>query len=221
MREMLQVRHMASARLPLVEEEFQLHLYTSSLDDKQHLALVLDRVEAASEVLVRVHSECFTGDVLGSIRCDCGEQLHRAIEKIAKAGRGVLVYLRQEGRGIGLLEKLRAYNLQDEGYDTVEANLILGRQPDERDYGIAATILMHLGVRSVRLLTNNPSKVEGLRERGIAVTCRVPLEGTINSENVGYLQTKRFRLNHHLELGHASEVAISPHLSHSKNDRSA
>jgi 3,4-dihydroxy 2-butanone 4-phosphate synthase/GTP cyclohydrolase II len=192
---------MVSARIPTDEAEFHLYLYHNNHDDKEHLALVLGEVAGKSDVLVRLHSECFTGDVLGSRRCDCGEQLHFAMQQIAAAGEGVLIYLRQEGRGIGLLDKLRAYNLQDEGYDTVEANLLLGHQADERDYTVAARILEDLGTRSIRLITNNPHKIETLRQLGIAVTERVPVEPTVYDENAQYLFTKVTRMNHMLNLG--------------------
>jgi GTP cyclohydrolase II len=188
------------ARVPTDKGEFQLCIYTSSQDAKEHLALVMGDVTDGLDVLVRLHSECFTGDVLGSLRCDCGQQLQQAMRLVAEEGQGVIIYLRQEGRGIGLSDKLRAYNLQDSGYDTVDANLMLGHQPDERDYTIAALILMDLGVRSVRLLTNNPLKIEGLRELGIAVTSRVPLEPEITAENALYLATKVQRMNHLLDL---------------------
>jgi GTP cyclohydrolase II len=145
-----------------------------------------------------VHSECFTGDVLGSKRCDCGEQLEFAMCKVAEAEHGVIVYLRQEGRGIGLLDKLRAYNLQDEGYDTVDANLLLGHTPDEREYSMAAAILEELQIHSIKLLTNNPHKIEDLETKGIHVTGRIPVEVTVNQENALYLETKRQRMNHKL-----------------------
>jgi GTP cyclohydrolase II len=189
-----------SARLPTDLGEFQLYLYTSDLDHKEHLALVLGDVQGQGEVLTRVHSECFTGDVLGSRRCDCGEQLQYAMQSIAAAGSGVVVYLRQEGRGIGLLDKLRAYNLQDQGYDTVEANLLLGHQADERDYTVAAEILQDLGVQSIRLLTNNPVKITHLQELGVQVTERIPLEPTVNADNYHYLFTKAQRMNHLLDI---------------------
>jgi 3,4-dihydroxy 2-butanone 4-phosphate synthase/GTP cyclohydrolase II len=192
-----QIQEKARARIPTEVGEFWLYLYTGDQDDKQHLALVMGDVDGEDEVLVRVHSECFTGDVLGSQRCDCGEQLQAAVHMIAEEGKGVLIYLRQEGRGIGLIDKLRAYNLQDIGYDTVDANLLLGHQADERDYSIAALILKQLRVQSVMLLTNNPSKIEGLRNFGIQVTDRVPLPYTYNDENEAYLTTKQLRMNHH------------------------
>ena len=202
----LTVERKATARVPTAEGKFQLCLYHNSHDAKEHLALVLGDVSGKSEVFVRVHSECLTGDMLGSRRCDCGEQLHRAMRQIARQGAGVIVYLRQEGRGIGLLDKLRAYNLQDEGLDTVEANLALGHQADERDYSAAARILDDLGVRSVRLMTNNPAKIEGLRALGVRVVDRVPVEPTVHAENAEYLYTKAQRMNHLLTLAPRPEV---------------
>lgn len=199
--ENLTVQRMVSARIPTDDAEFRLILFHNNHDDKEHLAFVLGDVAGKRDVLVRLHSECFTGDVLGSRRCDCGEQLHYAMQQIALAGEGVIIYLRQEGRGIGLLDKLRAYNLQDEGYDTVEANLMLGHQADERDYTVAARILADLDVRSLRLLTNNPDKLETLRSVGIQVSERVPVEPTIYAENAHYLFTKATRMNHMLNLG--------------------
>ena len=196
----ISVARMVSARVPTAYGEFQLCYYTNSRDDKEHLALVKGDVTSRPGVLVRVHSECFTGDVLGSVRCDCGEQLHRAMRQIAQADQGVIVYLRQEGRGIGLLDKLRAYNLQDDGYDTVDANLILGHQADERDYTIAAHILADLGVASVRLLTNNPDKIESLKRLGVKVVSRVPLETDATPDNFSYLHTKMVRMRHLLNL---------------------
>ena len=205
--EALKITNKVSARIPTDEAEFLLHLYQSNLDSKEHLALILGNVESCSEVLVRVHSECFTGDVLGSNRCDCGEQLRCAKQQIAEEGSGVLIYLRQEGRGIGLLDKLRAYNLQDKGYDTVEANLLLGHQADERDYAVAALILKDLGVESIRLLTNNPQKIDRLRELDVSVIERVPVEATINDENASYITTKVERMNHLMNLGVSSDAA--------------
>lgn len=192
----LTITRLVSSRIPTSEGEFELALYMSNHDDKEHLALLHGGVSSASDLLVRVHSECFTGDVLGSRRCDCGEQLHLAMRLVAEAGRGLIIYLRQEGRGIGLLNKLRAYNLQDQGYDTVDANLALGHQADERDYSIAARILDDLNVRSVRLITNNPHKIESLRNLGVRVVTRVPLQPTIHPDNAGYLRTKAERMRH-------------------------
>jgi 3,4-dihydroxy 2-butanone 4-phosphate synthase/GTP cyclohydrolase II len=192
---------MACARVPTAEGEFQLCLYDNNRDDKEHLVLVMGDVIGKEDVLVRVHSECFTGDVLHSRRCDCGAQLHDALRRIAEAGEGILIYLRQEGRGIGLLNKLRAYNLQDLGYDTVDANLILGHQADERDYTVAALILQDWGVRSINLMTNNPDKIERLRQLGVQVTARVPLQADVTPDNASYLRTKVERMNHLLMLG--------------------
>jgi len=199
----LTVTRMVSARIPAAEGEFELALYMSNRDDKEHLALIYGDVRGKADVLARVHSECFTGDVLGSRRCDCGEQLHSAMHLIAEAGRGMIIYLRQEGRGIGLLNKLHAYNLQDQGYDTVEANLALGHQADERDYGVAALALEDLGVPSIRLLTNNPHKIESLRQLGVRVTARVPLQPTVHADNAHYLRTKAERMRHLLTMSAA------------------
>ena len=190
------VTRTASARIPIKYGDFQLCYYTNTEDNKEHLAFYLGELEGAEDVLVRVHSECFTGDVLGSLRCDCGEQLNRALEAVAKAGRGVVVYLRQEGRGIGLEQKLRAYNLQDLGYDTVDANLMLGHGADERRYWLAAAILRDLGIQSIKLLTNNPEKIRALTAEGVQVAGRVPIEAGLNSENEGYLFTKATRMDH-------------------------
>lgn len=190
------VTRLESTRLPTAEGEFQLYFYANNSDDKEHLALVKGEVAHQENVLVRIHSECYTGDVLGSQRCDCGDQLQRAMQLIAQAGQGAVIYLRQEGRGIGLLEKLRAYNLQDQGYDTVEANLLLGHQADSRDYTVAVRILEDLQIRSVRLLTNNPEKINSLVQCGLPVTDRLPLYGDITMENARYIQTKVDRLHH-------------------------
>ncbi|MCY3990593.1 MAG: GTP cyclohydrolase II [Caldilineaceae bacterium] len=193
------VERTVTARIPTAGGAFYLHHFRSAGDGKNHLALVLGEAEG-DDLLVRIHSECFTGDVLGSQRCDCGEQLTRAMQAIAAEGRGALIYLRQEGRGIGLEEKLRAYNLQDEGYDTVDANLLLGHQADERDYTAAALILQELGVRSVRMLTNNPAKIEGLAGLGIAVRERIPLQMPSNPESHAYLEAKVARMRHIIRL---------------------
>ena len=195
------VERLTCARVPTLYGEFELCLYANSGDDKDHMALVMGEVSGRENVLVRIHSECFTGDVLGSLRCDCGSQLSAAMQMIEDEGRGVLIYLRQEGRGIGLLDKLRAYNLQDQGYDTVEANLLLGHQADERDYSVAAGILNDLGPKSVRLLTNNPLKLQSLQELGISVRDRLPIETEVTVENANYLRAKAIRLNHFLEAG--------------------
>ncbi|PSQ96038.1 MAG: GTP cyclohydrolase II [Bacteroidetes bacterium SW_9_63_38] len=205
----LSVRRLTGTRIPTADGEFTLTLYENSEDDKDHLALVCGDVEGKDDVLVRAHSECFTGDVLGSLRCDCGEQLDTSIRRVAEEGQGVILYLRQEGRGIGLKSKLKAYNLQDEGYDTVEANRMLGHGADERDYAVAARILEDLSVSSVRLLTNNPGKIEDLTEYGIEITKRAPLEPHVNRHNEDYLRTKANRMRHALDLGPANGHAQS------------
>lgn len=199
------VQQLTCARIPTDEGLFQLCVYANNQDNKEHLAIMHGDVYDKEEVLVRVHSECFTGDVLGSRRCDCGDQMHAAMRMIADEGGGLILYLRQEGRGIGLNDKLRAYNLQDEGYDTVDANLALGHQADERDYTLAVLMLQDLGVRSVRLLTNNPAKIESLRAAGVNVVSRVPLQAPIYEENLFYLNTKRLRMRHLLSLDAAPE----------------
>jgi GTP cyclohydrolase II len=196
----IQIQMMVSARLPTSTGEYRLCLYHTNQDSKEHLALIKGELQGKSAVLVRIHSECFTGDLLGSRRCDCGEQLACSLQMIADEGQGVLIYLRQEGRGIGLLEKLRAYNLQDEGYDTIEANILLGHQADERDYTVAARILEDLGVDSIRLITNNPSKIQNLEAQNITITERVPIPPTVNGDNAGYLNTKMQRMNHLFNL---------------------
>jgi len=196
----LHVVQQVRTRIPTQVGEFHLLLYTNNVDDKEHLALVMGDVQGKDDILVRVHSECYTGDVLGSLRCDCGEQLQCALRAIARVGEGVLIYLRQEGRGIGLLDKLRAYNLQDGGMDTVDANLALGHQADERDYTIAACILKDLQVGSVQLMTNNPLKIKNLHRLGIPVRKRIPLEVTITTDNADYLFTKAQRMHHMLNL---------------------
>lgn len=190
------VQRLVSTLLPTKYGEFQLHLYRSETDNKEHIALVKGEITAEDPVLVRVHSECLTGDVFGSLRCDCHEQLVAAIQMVQKAGTGVVLYMRQEGRGIGLVNKLQAYKLQDEGFDTVEANEKLGFRADLRDYGIGAQILRDLGVRRMRLLTNNPKKVVGLEGYGLKIVERVPLEMSANEVNARYLKTKRDKLGH-------------------------
>lgn len=186
----------AETRLPTRYGDFHLIVYETEVDDYQHLALVKGDVAGKPDVLVRVHSECFTGDVLASLRCDCGSQLHQALRMIESAGYGVLVYMRQEGRGIGLVNKVRAYALQDAGMDTVEANVHLGFDPDPREYGIGAQILSDLGVSEMRLITNNPVKRAGIEGYGLKVSGRVPLEIPPNEINRKYLETKREKLGH-------------------------
>jgi 3,4-dihydroxy 2-butanone 4-phosphate synthase/GTP cyclohydrolase II len=191
------VEEVAEAKLPnRFGEGFRVRAFRSLLDGNEHLAIQLGDVSAGEPCLVRVHSECMTGDVFGSTRCDCGPQLHKAMEMIAKEGRGVVLYLRQEGRGIGLVNKLRAYALQDNGLDTVEANLHLGFPPDSRDYGIGAQILRTIGLKKVRLLTNNESKRVGLKGYGIEVVGRVPLVVATHANNAAYMQVKKEKMGH-------------------------
>ncbi|MCX7068388.1 MAG: GTP cyclohydrolase II [Methylococcales bacterium] len=184
--------------LPTQHGEFILHYYSNTLDDKEHIALVKGEVANQENVPVRIHSECFTGDVLGSRRCDCGEQLAMAMQYINDAGFGVVIYLRQEGRGIGLLKKLQAYNLQDQGMDTVDANIHLGYLADEREYDVAALILESLRIKSVKLMTNNPKKIEALTKLGIKVADRIPIEVVAHDDNRGYLKTKAKKMAHFL-----------------------
>jgi len=190
------VRRTATASFPTQFGDFVLHIFESQVDDHHHVAIVKGNPAGDEPVLVRVHSQCLTGDVFGSLRCDCGEQLHMAMREIEKAGRGVLLYMRQEGRGIGLAKKIQAYSLQDRGKDTVEANEALGFKADLRDYGIGAQILWELGVRKIRLLTNNPKKIVGLKGYGLEVVERIPIEVRPNEVNAFYLETKRDKLGH-------------------------
>lgn len=189
----------AVATLPSAYGEFKILAYRNTLDDSNHIALVKGDVEGQEDVLIRVHSECLTGDVFASLRCDCGPQLEAAMALIAKEGAGVLVYLKQEGRGIGLLNKLKAYSLQDKGKDTVQANEELGFKPDLRDYGVGAQILCDLGLSSVRIITNNPRKIVGLEGYGLNVAGRVSMPPACNSHNMGYLKTKKEKMGHWLE----------------------
>ena len=190
------VKFAVETRLPTRFGEFRLRAYENDVDDMTHLALVMGEPEGKEDVLVRVHSACLTGDALHSLRCDCGGQLEKAMTRIAEEGEGILVYMQQEGRGIGLLNKMKAYHLQDEGLDTVEANQRLGFAPDLRDYGIGALILKDLGLSSIRFMTNNLTKVVGLQGFGLKITERIPLEIEPNGENKRYLQTKKEKLNH-------------------------
>jgi 3,4-dihydroxy 2-butanone 4-phosphate synthase/GTP cyclohydrolase II len=194
------VNRTARAGIPTEHGEFTAYTYESLVDGRVHVALVLGEVGDGERILVRVHSECLTGDVFGSLRCDCGDQLQAAIQRIGQEGRGVILYIRgHEGRAIGLTHKLRAYHLQEHGRDTVEANVELGFPADPRDYGIGAQILVDLGVRTMRLLTNNPSKRAGLEGYGLSIVERVPLETSPNARNIEYLRTKREKLGHLLD----------------------
>lgn len=190
------VTELVSSNIPTKFGEFELHLYENSIDTKEHLAFVKGDVKNKNNVLTRVHSECFTGDVLGSERCDCGEQLNNSLNLISQEAVGILIYMRQEGRGIGLLDKLKAYNLQDQGFDTVDANLALGHQADMRDYTVTAAIINALKINSIRLITNNPAKIEGLRKLNIQVSDRISILPTVNKNNKAYLQTKATKMNH-------------------------
>ncbi len=195
------VERVASARVPLRYGEFIAVGYSSSYDNREHVAFVFGDISDGEDVLVRVHSECLTGDVFGSLRCDCGPQLETALAAVAREGRGVVLYVRgHEGRGIGLLHKLQAYQLQDAGSDTLDANLELGLPADARDYGTGAQILVDLGIRSMRLLTNNPTKRAGLEGYGLHITGRVPLPAHVTAENLRYMQTKRDRMGHDIEI---------------------
>jgi 3,4-dihydroxy 2-butanone 4-phosphate synthase/GTP cyclohydrolase II len=201
------VERMTTVAMPTLHGDFTAVAFRETLTGKHHVALVKGDVEGAQNVLVRVHSECLTGDVFHSLRCDCGEQLEQALERIASEEHGVLLYMAQEGRGIGLLNKLRAYELQENGYDTVEANLELGFQPDMRDYGIGNQILAELGLSTIRILTNNPKKITGIEGFGLEVVEQVPIETTPNAQNARYLATKRDKLGHKL---HHQDLKYEP-----------
>ena len=200
---------MATVRMPTSYGEFTAVAFREKLTGKNHVALVKGELEGAQDVLVRVHSECLTGDVFHSLRCDCGEQLALALSRIEAEGTGVLLYMAQEGRGIGLLNKLKAYELQEQGRDTVEANLELGFPADARDYGIGNQILADLGLTTIRILTNNPKKLTGIEGFGLTVVEQVPIEVPANSENARYLETKRDKLGHRL---HHQDFRFDPKL---------
>lgn len=190
----------AKSKLPTKFGDFDIYVFKNALDNKEHLAIVKGDVTSQENVLLRVHSECLTGDVFGSKRCDCGEQLERALRKIDEAGQGVVVYMRQEGRGIGLTNKIKAYALQEQGYDTVEANEKLGFPADMREYSIAAQIIRYFGIKSIQLLTNNPTKRQGIEHWGIKISKRIPLIIKANNINAGYLKTKTEKMGHQLEI---------------------
>ncbi|MBM4272368.1 MAG: GTP cyclohydrolase II, partial [Deltaproteobacteria bacterium] len=195
------IRRAATATIPTrYGGQFKLIIYENDVDDMKHVALVKGDIEPEEEVLVRVHSECLSGDVFGSERCDCGYQLHTAMKMVEEAGKGVIVYMHQEGRGIGLVNKIKAYELQELGKDTVEANISLGFKADLRDYGIGAQILADLGVRKMRLMTNNPKKIVGLEGYGLTITGRVPIEVKPTENNIKYLTTKKKKLGHLLQI---------------------
>jgi 3,4-dihydroxy 2-butanone 4-phosphate synthase/GTP cyclohydrolase II len=212
------VERVVDTALPTEFGDFTAVGYRSLVDDKHHVAMVKGEVDGAADVLVRVHSECLTGDVFHSMRCDCGEQLVAALTQIEREGRGVLLYLSQEGRGIGLLNKLKAYKLQEEGADTVEANLKLGLPADLRDYGIGAQILVDLGLSSIRILTNNPKKIHGLEGYGLSVSEQVPIESSPNIHNEAYLRVKRDKMGHIL---HHQGLALDEEMIHDEEERDA
>jgi 3,4-dihydroxy 2-butanone 4-phosphate synthase/GTP cyclohydrolase II len=210
------IERVVATRLPTTFGDFEAIGYRSLVDDKHHVALVKGEIAGRPDVLVRVHSECLTGDVFHSLRCDCGEQLESALSMIDREGEGVLLYLAQEGRGIGLLNKLRAYKLQEDGLDTVEANERLGLPADLRDYGIGAQILADLGLSSIRILTNNPKKIRGLEGYGLSVTSQIPIEHAPNEHNEDYLRTKAQRMGHTL---HHQGLNLDAELLHAEREQ--
>jgi GTP cyclohydrolase II len=203
----LSIKYIASSKLPTPFGEFTMHGFEDETTGKEHVALSMGDINSSEPVLARAHSECLTGDALFSMRCDCGYQLEEALSSIAKAGRGVLLYLRQEGRGIGLLNKIKAYNLQDQGADTVEANERLGFGADLRQYDMCQPMLEHLGVKTIRLMTNNPRKVKALSEAGVHILERVAIEVGRNPHNDGYLNTKASKLGHYLKSTAHTDVS--------------
>jgi 3,4-dihydroxy 2-butanone 4-phosphate synthase/GTP cyclohydrolase II len=210
------VQREVEVRMPTAYGEFRAVAYRSLVDNKHHVALVKGQIDGEDDVLVRVHSECLTGDVFHSLRCDCGEQLESALSMIEAEGRGVLLYLAQEGRGIGLLNKLHAYKLQEEGLDTVDANLKLGLPADLRDYGIGAQILVDLGLTTIRIMTNNPKKIVGLEGYGLEVTDQIPIEHLPNEHNLAYLRAKKKRMGH---LLHHQGLALDEEMIHEEQQR--
>jgi 3,4-dihydroxy 2-butanone 4-phosphate synthase/GTP cyclohydrolase II len=210
------VERVVATKMPTAFGEFTVVGYRSLVDEKHHVAMVKGEVEGKKDVLVRVHSECLTGDVFHSLRCDCGEQLEAALAQIEGEGEGVLLYLSQEGRGIGLLNKLKAYKLQEEGYDTVDANLKLGLPADLRDYGIGAQILVDLGLSSIRILTNNPKKIRGLEGYGLSVSAQIPIVHPPNEHNEAYMRAKRERMGHTL---HHQGLNLDEEMLHAEREQ--